>query len=387
MIPAARSPQAGTTELTHGDYTYTLHSGKASITRFSRNYTGALSITNILGEHPVTAIGDAAFQSCRNLTDVTIPGCVTSMGSRAFLSCTSLTQVLIPASLTNIGLSAFGSCPLLKAITVDTLNPLFSSDQGVLFDKNQSRLIRYPCAKAGSYRIPAGVSTIATYAFMGCSSLTSVTIPDSVGETDDYPLFKGCTRLTSITVDKANPDYRSEEGVLFSKDRTRLIQFPGGKSGMYAIPPGVTNIDNYAFGYCSGLTNLIIPAGVTRIGENAFYGCTNLPDSISSRANGRSPGVIRAVATRAPARDAPQPPSITKDDMQSSFREKNLELIRNGSPPVPIALTPEDDAKLVEEGVLPPQTKQANRPPRPVPGNPRPPLPPVVPPPPKVPDI
>jgi hypothetical protein len=89
-------------------------------------------------------------------------------------------------------------------------------------------------------------------------------------------MFDGCTNLTSITVDNANQNYSSSDGVLFNKDQTTLVQFPGGKNGPYTIPTSVTSVDSNAFDSCANLISIIIPDGVARIHPDMFDGCTNL---------------------------------------------------------------------------------------------------------------
>ena len=82
--------------------------------------------------------------------------------------------------------------------------------------------------------------------------------------------FDGCTGLTSIVVDASNPVYSSQDGVLYNKAKTMLIQYPGGKSGGFIIPGSVTSIGDYAFYGCTGLTSVTIPDSVTSIGDGAF---------------------------------------------------------------------------------------------------------------------
>jgi hypothetical protein len=82
--------------------------------------------------------------------------------------------------------------------------------------------------------------------------------------------FARCESLTAISVHSGNPAYSSQDGVLFNKTKTALIQYPLGKSGAYTIPEGVTTIGDWAFAWCESLAGVTIPAGVTSIRNNAF---------------------------------------------------------------------------------------------------------------------
>ena len=275
------------------------------------------SITNITIPGSVTSIGDSAFNSCISLTSVTIPSSVISIGNYAFSGC-GMTNVTISSSVTNIGVEAFTYCARLLAITVAAQNPDYNSVNGVLFDKSQSTLIQCPGGLRGSYSVPDGVAnigdeafgnssltsillsasviTIGDWAFEGCENLAGITIPNSVTSIGDYAFdscglmnvaiprsvtsigagaFLQCASLSAITVAASNSYYSSIAGVLFDKNQTTLICYPGGLFGWYTIPTGVNSIGSEAFAN-SGLTSLTIPNSITSIGDWAFQDCQNL---------------------------------------------------------------------------------------------------------------
>ena len=186
------------------------------------------NIKNVIINNGVTSIGNFAFHGCENLINITIPDSVTSIGLCAFEYCSSLTNITIPNSVTSIGGKAF------------------------LF----------------------------------CRSLTSITIPDSVTSIG-YHAFFNCESLTSINVDSNNEKYMSDNGVLYTKDKKTLIQYPSKKEGTeYLILQGVESIGDYAFEGCENLINITIPDSVTSI-MGAFKGCSSLinitiPNSVTS---------------------------------------------------------------------------------------------------------
>lgn len=143
----------------------------------------------------------------------------------------------------------------------------------------------YKCTSIKSVTIPDSVTKIGTCAFSGCSSLTSVTIPGGVTEIAST-VFEKCTSLKEINVGESNTKYKSVDGVLFDIDMTTIVLCPTGKEGVYSIPDGITSIEFGAFSGCPFLTSVIIPDSVTEIGDTAFENCDGLtsitlPDSIT----------------------------------------------------------------------------------------------------------
>ncbi len=93
-------------------------------------------------------------------------------------------------------------------------------------------------------------------------------------------VFALCDKLKEINIDKKNANYKSVDGVVYSKDGETLIYCPEGKTGEYIIETGVTSIDNYALSYCKKLTKVVLPLGVKKIGPSAFVGCSGLEEMI-----------------------------------------------------------------------------------------------------------
>ena len=249
----------------------------------------------------VKSIGNSSFQQCNQLTSVTIGDGVQIIGEKAFSSCTNkdFTSIAFPASVTSIGDQVVYSCSNLQSISVDPSNTHYSSDSGVLFDKNKTTLMQYPKAKAGStYVIPNTVEAILYGAFYG-TSLTSVSIPDSVTTIGDMAFyncaglvsielgsgvesigeraFSSCGVLESVSVNANNTHYCSDDDVLFDKGKTMLIVYPAKKTDeSYIVPNTVVTISPYAFYQNTAITAVTLSDSVLVIGEWAFRGCTNL---------------------------------------------------------------------------------------------------------------
>jgi len=149
----------------------------------------------------ITYIGNSDFGYFDNLTGITIPNSVTGIGDFAFAWCDNLTGALtIPSSVIDIGYCAFDECTSLTAINVDSANTVYSSQDGVLYNKGKTGLIQYPAGKTGStFTIPSSVTSIGESAFGGCTGLTGVTIPDNVTSIG-YLAFSNCRSLTGITI-------------------------------------------------------------------------------------------------------------------------------------------------------------------------------------------
>ena len=216
----------------------------ASVTNIgSSAFSSCYNLKAVTIPASVTNIGSSAFSWCSRLTAVTIPEGVATIGSSAFERCSSLTEVNIPASAINIGSWVFAYCSALTAIHVAEDNTAYSSEDGVLFNKDKTTLVCYPIGKTETtYTVPATVTTIETSAFMKCTALTQVTLPEGLTNISNRS-FEGCTALAQIN-----------------------------------LPNSLTDMANRTFYGCTSLTEVTLPEGITYIGDKAFYNCSALTE-------------------------------------------------------------------------------------------------------------
>ena len=259
-----------------------------------------LDLSSTSGEYRVVVTGEITSSTIRTLKDkLTTAGAsakirldlsqttgLTSIGASAFEGCSGLTSVEIPASVTSIGFRAFADCSGLTVYYQGELARWCEGFEGGYSLMNYCKNLYIDGELVhGDLVIPAGVTSIGSWAFDGCSGLTSVKIPASVTSIGS-DAFDGCSGLTVY--------YQGDLARWCEGDWTYLMKYCknlyiNGElvHGDLVIPAGVTSIGSWAFDGCSGLTSVKIPAGVTSIGVSAFDGCSGLtsvdiPASVTS---------------------------------------------------------------------------------------------------------
>lgn len=221
------------------------------------------SFTSFIFPEGIELVSDRLLQECYNLKEVNLPEGVVKIDDCAFSDCKSLESITLPQSVKVIDNSAFAYCNNLKHISLP---------KGL---KKLGRNVFSGCVSLVEIELPEGITDIGDNVFNNCRALESVTLPASLTWLKSNP-FSSCGALNEYKVAEGSEYFTVLDGILFSKDMTRLIACPVRKKvGDYTVPSTVKEIAEDAFYECNGLTGITM-TGVTYIGANAFNGCHNL---------------------------------------------------------------------------------------------------------------
>jgi len=300
--------------------TLTIHEGTKYIADMAFNNCDF--ITNVKFPQSLLTIGARAFDSCNNLKTVTFPDNVVNIEAGAFTNCNNLTKLKIGNGVTRLNyifssylktleigsgiesISKGVSFSNLEKIVVDEDNKYYSSDSsGVLFNKDKTQLIAYPgYSENKEYTIPGSVKSIDCslyniknlehlifaddynstdiFQIMGCKKLKTITLGASFKGQGDYGYgiyLSGNTKLQAIEVSYDNKYFSDIDGVLFSKDKTKLFKYPQGKTQKtYVMPSTVKWMNSMPFANCIYLENVTLGEKVEVVNYSAFAGCTKL---------------------------------------------------------------------------------------------------------------
>jgi hypothetical protein len=252
----------------------------------TRAFDGCNDLTSVVIGNEVLVIPSEVFFDCNSLSSVIIGNKVDSIMQLAIDLCPSLLTIEIPPAVRFIDKWAFALATDIQSINVDADNPNYTTIDGVLYNKNATKLIQYPRGKTGDFVIPNSVDSIGDYALYGCAGLSSVTFGDAVtfiGES----AFENCSGLRSAIIGnsvKTIGDYAFEkcENLLSVTIGDSLETI--GRSAFekcsslesIELPYSLKSLGNRSFAGCVSLSSIVIPDSVANLGYQAFYGCSNL---------------------------------------------------------------------------------------------------------------
>ncbi len=313
--------------------------------------SGHVEVPGSLGGCPVKIIGSYAFNAQADITSITIPDGVEEIEFYACRGCSGLKSISLPPSIRTMGNAVFTGCTnLVTGVIPDNVTSMgrdmfynCKSMTSVKFSRNVKSLDAmtcYHCDSLTHVEIPYGVTNIGVSAFSYCGGLTSIVIPDTVDTIGNYafnncpnlepfnlpsglkvlnPIFNGCPKIRTMTVpkataiidgyafvgdydwiyvDSANDNFKSVDGVLYSKDGSTLVAGPRSivpiviqpwtrriaerafmnNTTVFALelPEGLEHIGKWAFCECSGLSSLSLPSSMIEIGDDAFRSCSGM---------------------------------------------------------------------------------------------------------------
>ena len=278
----------------------------------NRAFEDCSSLSNVTFPNTLKNIDMYAFFSAAISGKLVIPDSVESIGNSSFSNCTNISKVIIGNSLktisgtSGIDYNAFEFCSNLKEFEVKSGNSYFSSQDGILYSKDKSKLILAPYGyEVNDLYVPNGVKEIGDYSFINCSKIKGslylpeglisigrqsfsycgisgeVNIPSSVISINRNS-FLGVENVTKINVNSNNLNYSSQDGILYNKDKTELIKAPEGLTiNNLTLPDSLKVIDNSALSDCRNITGtLTLNDNLETIKESAFYGCSGISGTV-----------------------------------------------------------------------------------------------------------
>ena len=248
---------------TEGGFSYTVSSnGTATITAIDSSVTGKVVVPSTIGGYDVKYFGDT-FKNNTRVTSVVLSEGIVSISYYAFSGCVNLEYIYIPATVTSVNKEAFVNTEALKTIEVNVDNSKYLSENGILYNKDKTEILRCPSAiSVEKFTFPNSVTKIGAFCFYGNTNIKEVEMPEKLTEIGEKAFYES-----------------SVENVQFNDNLLEIKKYAFSSCKnlqSLELPISLEVIGDFAFNNCYSITQLIIPDGVRTIGKEAFNNCDQL---------------------------------------------------------------------------------------------------------------
>lgn len=285
-------------------------------TTFSR----CSSLEKLTLSNNLTSLPYRMVSSCSSLKNITIPSKVTTIDA-AFEYCSALQTIDIPANVSSISSGAFTGCNSLTNINIDSNNQYFTFENGMFYNKAKTRLY-FALTTITNFNFPATLTSISSNAFSGCNKIPdTINISKDITSIGDYA-FGGCP-IKNVNVDLANLNYSSENGILYDKNKKKLM-FAVAGAGIFTVKDGVETIGVYAFQNSGAVTDIVLPTTLIKLESfslSALSGLKklNIPKNVMNISSGVLPSSLEEITV-----DSANPYFTVKSNMLYSKDGKKL---------------------------------------------------------------
>jgi len=231
-------------------------------------YTGNKSI--VVVPEGVTELAPCLFWDNQVIEEVILPDTLVNISGDTFYNSSNLRKVNIPKNVKFMGNNPFAGCPNIEVINE---SPYFNLVDGILYNRDFTRLIYYPISKKDDrYEIKEGCRILGKHSFYLCDNLKEVVIPSSIIKLENNP-FSGCNQ---ITLNNKSPYYHVEDSVIYDRDYSSVIGCLNSIDTDCLVLKDVKRICRNSFWNCKGIRKIVFPKTLEDIGYNPFVSCSNI---------------------------------------------------------------------------------------------------------------
>jgi hypothetical protein len=307
-------------------------------------FGGCLNLLHMALPQGLTRLEDGVFYGCSRLESVDLPPGLTFIGKEAFSRCYNLAAIQIGSAVESVDSSAFAYCTSLTGFEVALDNPYYSSLDGTLCNKNETLLLICPAGKKGIFTLPKTIVNFLENAFQGCIFMTDFAVNENhpVYSSRDGILYNKAGDTLMVFPAGRTGQCVIPEGTTTLKARS----FSDSSLLGLILPASLTHIENRAFWYCSSLMGIGFEGNAPETGADIFY---NVPTSLAVYYKAGATGWAEEFAGY-PARGDAQSQTVTLSTISRvvTYGDEDFQLWASSSSGLLVTLlsTPEEIATI-----------------------------------------